>query len=72
MKNYTQNVFEIWCKNLCRSHINSFYIYTGCLVMNATKVFAYCIGSKCVPITKTCGKSLLYIGHFDIQRPDST
>ena len=25
--------------------------YTGCLVMNATKVFAYCIGQKCVPST---------------------
>jgi hypothetical protein len=45
---------------------------TGCLVMNATKVFAYYIGQKWVPRTKTGGKSLLYIGHFDIQRPFST
>ena len=39
--------------------------------MNATKVFADCIGLIFVPRPKTCGKSLLYIRHFDIQRPKS-
>ena len=40
--------------------------------MNATKVVAYYIGWKWVPRTKTGAKSFLYIGHFDIQRPNST
>ena len=44
-------------------------IYTGSLVMNATKVFANCIASKFVPTPKTCGKSLLYIGHLVILLP---
>ena len=39
---------------------------TGCLVMNATKVFSYCIGYIFVPRPKICGKSALQIGHFDI------
>ena len=40
--------------------------------MNATKVKAYCIGQNFVLRPKTCGKSVLFIGHFDIQRPYST
>ena len=38
---------------------------TGCLVMKATKVVDSCKGQKLVLRPKTCGKSLLYIGHFD-------
>ena len=57
----------IWAFSEVRRDNISHKIYsTGCLVMKATQVFAYCKGEKFVLRPKTHGKSSLYIGHFDI------
>ena len=64
---FDERTFVIKAQRVMRLPYQLIKYHTGCLVMNATKVFAK--ARKGFPKTKTCGKSLLYIGHFDIQRP---